>query len=222
MTATANIIDLSSKPSGYFTWSRPEMLEFVPNTATRILDVGCGAGLFGKSIKARQHAEVWGIEYNPTAAEQAQANLDKVLLDDVYEVIPALPDNYFDCIVFNDVLEHLTDPYMVLQLVKKNLTDNGVVACSIPNVRHYQTLFKLVFRKEWKYEDAGVLDKTHLRFFTKKSMRDMFSALDYEILKLKGLDRATSKIARAASVATLGWLSDTLYSQYGCQVRPRR
>jgi 2-polyprenyl-3-methyl-5-hydroxy-6-metoxy-1,4-benzoquinol methylase len=212
--------NLSIRPDGYFKRNRSEMMDFLPVTAKRILDVGCGTGNFGASIKLKMNVELWGIEIDKAAARVAITQYDNVLVGDIFEVMSSLPLKYFDCIFFNDVLEHLVNPYEVLQKIKVNLAQGGVLICSIPNVRHYRTFFKLVFKKQWEYKDKGVLDKTHLRFFTEKSIKDMFHMLDYEIVNMKGIRRTRKLIPKLISLLTFGWLSDTLYLQYACEVRP--
>src|SRR5882672_773658 len=108
----------NAKPAGYHGQARPEMVAFVPAGARRVLDVGCGEGLFGAEVKARRAAEVWGIELDPTAAAVAGKRLDRVLTGDVASAIAELPRGFFDCIVFNDVLEHLVDPRQILTAAK--------------------------------------------------------------------------------------------------------
>jgi 2-polyprenyl-3-methyl-5-hydroxy-6-metoxy-1,4-benzoquinol methylase len=220
MNESGHLSNLSIKPDGYFKGHRNEMIDFLPVTAETILDVGCGVGNFGSSIKSKMDVEIWGIEIDKEAAQTAITRYDNVLVGDISEIVPSLPVKYFDCIFFNDVLEHLVNPYEVLQNIKANLAPSGVVICSIPNVRHYKTFFKLVFRRQWEYEDMGVLDRTHLRFFTEKSIKDMFNMLDYEIVNMKGIHRTRKKIPRLINLLTFGWLSDTLYLQYVCEARP--
>lgn len=197
------------------------MIQFLPAVAEKVLDVGCGEGNFGIAVKKQLNCEIWGIEINQRAAKVASAKYDRVLVGDIFEVLPELPLEYFDCIVFNDILEHLENPCEALRLIKVYLNHEGVVICSIPNIRHYRTFFKLVFKKQWRYENQGVMDKTHLRFFTEKTIREMFNMLDYNILKIKGLNRSRRWKIRLISRLSLGWLSDTVYLQYGCKVKPR-
>jgi len=152
----------------YFRDRRYEMIGFIPENAKKILDVGCGEGFFGYQLKREINAKIWGIEIDRTAAESAQKKLDKVIVGDISRTIGELPDSYFDCVIFNDVLEHLIDPFTILIRIKRKLSKNGQVISSIPNIRYYDQVKKFLLKKEWKYEDSGILDKTHLRFFTKK------------------------------------------------------
>lgn len=216
-----NPLELSEKPDNYYGVLRIEMLGYIPGNVRRILDVGCGEGKFGKVIKDRQGAEVWGVELDPASAAEARRKLDNVITGDVSRVIPGLPDGYFDCVVFNDVLEHLADPYHVLNEIKGKMAGRGIIVCSIPNVRFIYMLRDYLVGKDWKYADFGVLDKTHLRFFTKKSIARLFEDLGYEVLRLDGINGVKTWKFEAFNLATLGFFSDTRYSQFACTARPR-
>jgi len=170
----------------YYQQSRFEMLKYVPLTVTRVLDVGCSSGDFGALVKAQRHAEVWGVELNPNAAAIASQKLDQVYCD-AFSADLNLPKQQFDCIVFNDVLEHLIDPYSILRFTKTLLAPDGVIVASIPNVRYFGNIWKLLIHKDWKYTDQGILDRTHLRFFTQRSILDMFESLEYSVRCLEGI-----------------------------------
>lgn len=219
--STANLKAFDLKPENYFNRSRPEMLQFIPADAKTALDVGCSEGFFGMALKDRQAIEVWGVEKEPAIGIRAASHLDRVLIGDVYELLPQLPLAYFDCIIFNDVLEHLVDPYSVLETIKKNLKPNGVVVCSIPNIRNFHALVNLVIRRQWRYTDHGVMDKTHLRFFTQESIREMFALLDYDVMMMRGIHPVRNRIAKLIGFVTLGYHSDILYQQFACQVKLR-
>lgn len=211
----------SQKTNQYYSYKRPEMLGFIPSGVKKVLDVGCGEGSFSLSVKNKFNAEVWGIEINPKAAEIAQKNIDKVLVGDAIKIINDIPNSYFDCIVFNDVLEHMIDPYTVLEKMKTKLTNEGVIVCSIPNVRHISVLKKLFIDGQWTYEDAGILDKTHLRFFTKKSIIDMFEKLGYQIVKIEGINQTNWWKSFLIDLMTLGLATDIKYTQFACVVKPK-
>lgn len=120
MNESKPLDNVSIRPDGYFKGHRSEMIDFLPVTAKRILDVGCGTGNFGASIKIKMNVEIWGIEIDKEAARAAITKYNNVLVGDILEVIPGLPLKYFDCIFFNDVLEHLVDPYVLFQTNQKN------------------------------------------------------------------------------------------------------
>ena len=214
--------NLDIDPEGYHTHYRYEMIDFIPESSKKILDVGCGSGIFSRELKHKFEAEVWGIEVDSEAAVLAKKIIDKVIVGDAFLSVTQVPDSYFDCIVFNDILEHLADPFTLLQNIKNKLNSNGVIVCSIPNVRHFVTLFDLLVKKQWKYTDQGILDRTHLRFFTKKSLIDMFNSLDYEILKIKGINGLNPWKFVMFNILSFGYLADTRYLQFACVVKPKR
>ncbi|MCF7561766.1 class I SAM-dependent methyltransferase [Sabulilitoribacter multivorans] len=185
-------MDYENKPKGYYDNVRLEMLQFLPNDAKRVLDVGCGNGAFAEIIKEKNKAEVWGIEYMKTHGVEAHKKLDNVYIGKCEDFVESLPDNYFDVIYCNDVLEHLVDPYWVLEILKKKLSNGGIVISSLPNVRFYKTFMRLLINKDWRYEDYGVMDRTHLRFFTKKSIKRMYEELGFEVVKHIGINKSKS------------------------------
>lgn len=214
-------LDLSIKPDRYYAQARPEMIDFIPISSNKILDAGCGEGEFSRQLKDELNAEVWGAEIDPNAAALAKKKIDRVIVGDISQLINKLPDAYFDCIVFNDVLEHLVDPFRMLQEIKGKINTGGVIVCSIPNVRYFRTLKKLLVQKQWKYKNDGILDKTHLRFFTYRSIIDMFDSLGYEILKIEGVNAIMSWEFKLLNLFCLGYLSDTRYLRFACVAKPK-
>src|ERR1035437_3647960 len=213
---------IGRKPDWYYACPRKEMLKYVPEASRTVLDVGCGEGLFGHTLKQMSAGrEVWGIEINPIAAAEAGNKIDKVLVGDVEAVLGGLPEGHFDCVIFNDILEHLIDPESILRNIPRYMTPNGIVVCSIPNVRYFPVLFRLILRKEWRYVDNGVLDRTHLRFFTIKSIQQMFEELRYDVLTIDGINKLNTWRPKMASVLSLGLFSDCRNKQYACVARPR-
>jgi len=184
---------------------RSEMLPFVPTSARTVLDVGCAAGWFGAALRDRDPSlEVTGIEPDPVASAHAATVLDRV----VAGVFPdeadkaARPGGY-DVIVFNDVLEHMVDPRAALDAARPLLSSSGVVVASIPNVRHVSVTGPLVSRGEWEYKSVGVLDSTHLRFFTETSVRQLFADAGWKITTCAPINRC----ARIANPETPRWVS---------------
>src|SRR5579862_921239 len=110
-------LDYEAKSADYFTGTRLEMLPFVPSHCRRVLDVGCGAGVFGESLKRTRNMEVWGVELLRSAAEKAVARLDRVI-EGSFGPETGLPEEAFDCISFNDVLEHMVAPEQALRYAK--------------------------------------------------------------------------------------------------------
>jgi 2-polyprenyl-3-methyl-5-hydroxy-6-metoxy-1,4-benzoquinol methylase len=91
------------------------------------------------------------------------------------------PDRAFDCVVFNDVLEHLDDPWRVLRETSSLVAPGGSVVASIPKVRHYSVLLPLALHGRWTYRDSGILDRTHVRFFTRATMVELFETTGWRV-----------------------------------------
>lgn len=212
------------KPINYYQNVRPEMLDFIPADSRTLLDVGCGEGYFSQQLKQSRGMEVWGIEVVEARARVAVARLDTVLVGDVGTLISELPVSFFDVAVFNDVLEHLLDPFDVLARIKTCLTPQGVVVSSIPNIRFYPTFFELAAHCEWEYEESGILDSTHLRFFTERSIRKMYERLGYEVLRHEGINRLERMPRRywvANALANRRFL-DMQFAEFATVARPLR
>ncbi len=139
-----------------------------------VLDVGCGQGSLAAAI-AQLGYEVWGIEQASYATAKASARIDHVLdadLTDADAVRQRLGDQRFDRIVFSDVLEHVYDPLTVLRSYLDYLTPDGQVLISLPNIVNWQTRLAFLFGR-FTYQDSGVMDRTHIRFFTFKTALEM-------------------------------------------------
>lgn len=182
--------DYNTKSDGYFAMERPDIVRFVKSNQNAVLDVGCGAGKMAYQLKQSKNVnEVWGIELVESAGKKAEQLLDKVIISPVENAIDQLPDKYFDTIIFADVLEHLIEPLEVLIKMKQKLKPNGEIITSIPNIRHW-SIIKQLLEGDWNYEEFGLLDRTHLRFFTKKTALQLFKDAGYfpTLLAAKQLD----------------------------------
>lgn len=144
----------------------------------KVLEVGCACGATLLRIKHfLKDVELYGIEINENSAEIAR-NIANVISVDVENNEIPFEDEFFDLIILPDVLEHLKDPWDVLVKLKKKLSKNGQIIASIPNIMHI-TVVDSLLKGRFDYEDAGILDKTHLRFFTLKTIEDMFRNIGF-------------------------------------------
>ncbi len=221
MISEPNITDLNDKPDSYFGRVRDDMLQYIPKQSKKTLEFGCGHGGFSSLIKERLGAETWAVEIDEASAKTAAAKLDKVICADAHQALTQLPDNSFDCIIFFDILEHLVNPYSLLSDVKAKLSPGGVVVASIPNIRYYRAFAEYVFGGDWKYRQHGIMDKTHLRFFTRKSIIRMFDELDFEILTIDGIHPTSSRTYRILNILLAGTLSDVRYKHFAVVARPK-
>lgn len=179
--------DYAAKDVSYFEVERRDMLPFVPQASARILDVGCGGGSFGRLLMEGGEREIWGVEPDRRGAEIAARHLHKVV-HGLFAPGMDLPAAYFDAVVFNDVLEHMLDPVAALKFARSLLVPGGVVVCSIPNVGNFPIVWRLVMHGEWEYTERGVLDRTHLRFFTRSSLAAMLREAGLTVRQLEGIN----------------------------------
>lgn len=212
----------ANKTVDYYQHEREEMLPFVPKNAKTILEVGCGNGSFGRLVKSQQPCTYWGIEAETTSADQATKNLDH-FINMSFDECKDLPTKHFDCIVFNDVLEHLVDPTATLLACKSLLKKDGYILSSIPNIRFISYLYRLAYKGEFEYEKAGIMDNTHLRFFTKKSIVNMYARLNFKIIKHEGINvfipRKFVPILKTLKFIGITRFEDTQYQQFATLVQ---
>jgi 2-polyprenyl-3-methyl-5-hydroxy-6-metoxy-1,4-benzoquinol methylase len=146
----------------------------------KVLDVGCSEGLLSKRIY-QNNCTVVGIELDTEAALKAKSFCNEVIIGDVESVDLNLEYlNYFDVIVFADILEHLKDPLEVLKTFKNYLTDEGYIIISVPNIANWKIRLQLLFGN-FEYSEYGILDNSHLRFFNEKSVRKLVNDAGFEI-----------------------------------------
>jgi SAM-dependent methyltransferase len=158
------------KEEDYFLHARSEVLPLLPAHAARALDVGCGAGQTLALIKQRGYCE-WagGVELSGAAAELARRRLDQVWTGNIEAIDIPVAEGSIDLLLCLDVLEHLVDPWAVLARLAGTLREDGTVVVSLPNVRHYSVWLPLLAAGRWAYRESGILDRTHLRFFTRST-----------------------------------------------------
>jgi 2-polyprenyl-3-methyl-5-hydroxy-6-metoxy-1,4-benzoquinol methylase len=159
------------------------LLEWI-GTQKRVLELGCSTGFFSKYLTQKRRCSVIGIEVDPTAAEQARRFCNEVLSRDLNspEWTTGLPKQAFDVILMGDVLEHLVDPQTVLEQIQPLLAPKATIIISLPNVVYLGVRLKILFGK-FEYEAYGILDHTHLRFFTPKTARKMIENAGYQITR---------------------------------------
>jgi 2-polyprenyl-3-methyl-5-hydroxy-6-metoxy-1,4-benzoquinol methylase len=204
-----------TKNDTYYSGERRDVAQYVPAGTKTLLDVCCGFGRFLHYLKQRDSIETWGVEAVREVAEEASKNgVDHVLSGKIEDVVASIPDGYFDCITFNDVLEHLLEPEKVLELMKPKLSANGVLIASIPNVRYFNNLRNLIIKKDWKYKDSGILDSTHFRFFTLISMKRMFETNEFSIVSVHGINPKPGWKFKLINFLTMHFFDDTQYLQY--------
>ena len=178
------------KEKQYFSNIRYDLLKLIPknNKGGHILEIGAGSGDTLMYAKKNSYADkITGIELMEMSNSYQQSEeFDNFMIGNIEELTLEFKAESFDVIIFGDVLEHLINPYDILEKLKPYLKGNGVIIASIPNIRYFNVLKEIIFFGDFKYTDSGILDKTHLRFFCKKNMIDMFHNADYSVIKVMG------------------------------------
>lgn len=190
-----------------------------------VLDVGCAVGYIGRYLrKARPNTWLAGIEIDARAAEQARPHYDQVIAGSIEDpAVWAELQRPVDAMIFGDVLEHTADPIEVLQLAKRKLQPGGRLVVSIPNIAFVKIRLRLL-RGRFEYEDWGIMDRTHLRFFTNRTAKAMLQAAGFRVTQeesihsypvpaeLRGLSRLRFVAWREAK-APLARVWPTLFAQ---------
>ena len=207
------------KSKKYFDNKRNDLIGLIPkNENNRILEIGAGTCNTLIEIKKLKLAkEVVGVELMKlTDSQQENSEIDRLIIGDIENIELDLPKDYFDVIICADVLEHLIDPWNTMKKLHKHLKQNGVIIISIPNIREYHILYKIVFLADFRYSDQGILDRTHLRFFCKKNIISLLTSTMFtpiSIYSIFNLDK-TQRKNRIINKLTFGLIRDILTSQY--------
>ena len=202
----------------YYRHTRREIEPLLPADPGRVLEVGCGGGDTLRWIKDRHPtATTTGVEYNPAMRATLEGRADHAFIGAIGDVLPRL--GVYDTILCLDVLEHLLDSDAVLAALATHLAPGGAFIVSLPNISHLSVTLPLLFRRRFPYADAGILDRTHLRFFTEGSIVAFMNAagLQVEDGRLSGMQGGK---ARLLNRLTLGLFSHYLAKQYVFRARP--
>lgn len=179
----------------YYGSDRREILRYYPTRGfSHVLDIGCAEGRHGELLLSEGVAErVSGIENHPEAASIAERVLHHVHVGDAEEVLSTLPPESYDAAAALDILEHLPDPWKALADIRRLLQPDGWVIASIPNIRFVTVVLDLFFRGRFDYADSGILDRTHLRFFTRRSIDAMFGDAGFAHIRVIGLEHPSRR-----------------------------
>jgi SAM-dependent methyltransferase len=214
MTDTLGLL-YAEKANTYFDRVRTEILPLLPaGSVDRMLEIGCGSGDTLAYLQASGRCRrTCGVELFPEAADTARGRLDEVYEGNIEQMeLPIAPAS-LDVVLCLDVLEHLIDPWAAAARLARLLKPGGVLIASIPNVRHFRVVMPLLVRGRWEYGQFGLMDRTHLRFFTERSATQLLqqAGLRVDAVHKSGLD---SLRKRAAVMLSAGLLEPLLVFQY--------
>lgn len=206
--------NLEIKPDQtYYARSRTWPSVFGIRSGTRILDVGCGRGNLGSYLQTQYDIKVTGLEIIEDNFIIASAVLHEAHLGDIETMDLIALGSQFDYIIFSDSLEHMLNSKAVLERVRGLLHKNGHLLISMPNVRNFRVTVPLVFSDQWDYQDEGLLDRTHLRFFTCTSICKLIDECGYKVEDIK-YDLPLSSKVGILNLLTFGLFRRHLTSHY--------
>lgn len=202
-------VGYTAKPAHYFAGARADFVEDLPDSSSAaILEIGCGSGSTGSlAIIRGKCARYCGIELNSQAASAAALELHEVVHGNVETIeLPWAPEQ-FDALIMSEVLEHLVDPWSTLRKLHPLLKPGALVIAGSPNVAHYRVIVMLL-QGDWQLKESGLMDRTHLRWFTPKTYERLFIETGYEILSTThiGQDGMKARIASMLLFGRLDWL----------------
>lgn len=177
------------KAGYYYQFTRTDLIDLLPKNKVfaNVLEIGASGGYTLLYLKEKKLAEkVTGIElFELPGTEQNNSKLDEFILGSIEQMdATTFPAETFDLVICGDVLEHLTDPWATRDKIVRWLKPAGILLASIPNIREFKTVLKILLRGTFTYEEGGVMDKTHLRFFGKKNIIDLLGTNGLHVEKI--------------------------------------
>ena len=220
LDATAGLYQ--EKEKGYFAAARHDLLALLPRgDGLSLLELGAGNGATLRAAKALGLAAYTvGIDLvEPAPDEPGMPPLDRFLRGNVEAMELDLPAESFDAVLCADVLEHLVDPWRVVEVLARALKPGGVLLSSIPNVRNYRVLRQIVIGGDFRYADAGLLDRSHLRFFCRRNVRELFEGAGLTVEAMAETMGGYGLRHKALDRLTLGLLHDLFVFQFLTRAR---
>jgi SAM-dependent methyltransferase len=203
----------------YFSNPRIDLIELIPKGRdNKVLEIGAGSCDTLIEIKNLNLAtEVVGVELmNLENSQQGNPLIDRLIIGNIENIELDLPENYFDVIICGDVLEHLIDPWATMSKLHKYLKTGGVIMISVPNIREYHILYKILILKDFRYSNNGILDRTHMRFFCRKNIISLLDKSLYRIVSVSSIFKL-DKLRNTKKIIdwwTFGLIKDLLTAQY--------
>ena len=210
------------KEPGYFSHPRLDLLGMLPRgKSLRLLEIGAGDGATLRAAKSMGIASYTvGVDLNsPPSVTDGLPPIDRFLTGDVESLAEELGEGEFDAVLCADVLEHLIDPWRAVRLLAVPLKPGGLFLSSIPNIRNFRALRAIVLAGDFRYAEAGLLDRTHLRFFCRRNIRELFEQAGFVVETMETNMGAYGLRHKAINALSLGLLKDFFVLQYRTRAR---
>ena len=194
----------------YYDCVRTDIAQILPDRISRMLEIGCGSGNTSAWIKSKAGCWAAGVELFPDVGREAEQKLDRVLIGDIQTIALPFKAGSFDLILCLDVLEHLGDPWAVVEKLTALLSPDGCIIASLPNLRYFSVAVPLLFKGRFDYAPSGLLDKTHLRFFVRDTAMNLMESAGLHV------DRIVKNVSRRsrAIYPLVGPFKEVLVFQY--------
>jgi 2-polyprenyl-3-methyl-5-hydroxy-6-metoxy-1,4-benzoquinol methylase len=191
----------------YYNQEKPFLFHLIPDGPNVIMDCGCAAGRLGrKLLELKKASEVIGLEIFEPAAREAMKVYKRVHVGDI-ETMDLDYKEYFDIVICGDILEHLKEPRNLVQQIHRMLKKGGILICCVPNIRYWRIWRDVIFKGDFRYTAEGILDQTHLRFFTSRSLRRMLTEASFSV-DYTGMKMAVGPKQQAFNFLTFGGFSE--------------
>jgi len=208
-----------TKANDYFSGARKDWITDLPaSEQSRILEIGCGNGDTGAMAKNEGKCAFYAaVELVEDMANEARKKLDDVICGNAETIDFPWPKKHFDVLLMSEVLEHLENPDLLLKKVAPYLADDALIMASSPNVSHH-SIIKMLLEGEWRLADQGIMDRTHLRWFTPKSYKRLFEESGFEVIEI----RPVSNFGRKSTIGnfvTGGRVNHIFWTQINLKAR---
>jgi 2-polyprenyl-3-methyl-5-hydroxy-6-metoxy-1,4-benzoquinol methylase len=213
-------MNYNEKAPDYFSNIRKDLINLIDANAKdlKILEVGAAYGETLYYLKQNGiAAEAVGVDiFEDTKNKQNYKPLDRFIFGDIEKIELPEYNQYFDLILLPDVLEHLFEPKSVLETLKKYLKEDGKIIISMPNIRYYSALYKIVFKGDFRYEESGIFDYTHVRFYCRKNIQELLETAGYKVLKQESSIKnyQGKSISKLINLITFGIFEEFFSTQY--------
>jgi 2-polyprenyl-3-methyl-5-hydroxy-6-metoxy-1,4-benzoquinol methylase len=218
-------MNYNDKASDYFSNIRKDLINLLnPDRKNlKVLEVGAAYGETLFYLKQNGIAsETIGVDvFEDTKNKQNYKPIDRFIFGDIEKIELPEYQNHFDLILLPDVLEHLIEPKIVLEKIKSYLNEEGQIILSMPNIRHYSALYKIFLKGDFRYEESGVFDYTHMRFYCRKNIQELLETSGYKVERQESSIKnfEGKSITKTINLITFGFFEEFFSYQYFFVVR---
>lgn len=213
-------MNYNQKAPDYFSTIRKDLISLInPNAkGIKILEIGAAYGETLCFLKQNSIAsEAVGVDiFEDTKNKQNYKPIDKFIFGDIEKIDLPEYEKHFDLILLPDVLEHLIEPKRVLDKLKMYLKEDGQIILSMPNIRHYSALKQIFLKGDFQYEESGIFDYTHMRFYCRKNIQELLESSGYKVVKQESsiTNFKGKSITKAINLITFGIFEEFFSYQY--------